>query len=110
MAVAIGKAPAVVQELVMMYGVNKKDSFHRTPLMFAALGNNRRASVSTLLRCSAGVDLQDVSGLTALHVACYHGNTSAINALLSKKASIGATDKLVSKRGTRELASNEVRF
>ena len=96
MAAAIGKSPGVIRELVMMFGVNKLDTSSRTPLMFAALGNNKSSSCATLLRCSAEVDLQDISGLTALHVACYHGNKSAASILLSNKASIATRDKLVS--------------
>ena len=39
MAVAVGKHPGVIRNLVMMFGVDKCDEFGRTPLMFAALGN-----------------------------------------------------------------------
>lgn len=96
MAAAIGKSPGVIRELVMMFGVNKLDNSQRTPLMFAALGNNKSSTCSTLLKCSADVDLQDTSGLTALHVACYHGNKSAARILLANKASIAIKDKIVS--------------
>ncbi len=85
-----------MRELVMMFGVNKEDDYKRTPLMFAALGNNRRSSVSTLLECGADVNRQDVSGLTALHVACYHGNKAAANVLLNKGAVIDILDAKVS--------------
>jgi len=95
MAAAIGKSSGVIRELVMMFGVNKLDNSHRTPLMFAALGNNKNSSCSTLLRCSADVNLQDVNGLTALHVACYHGNKSAARILLSNGASIAIKDHIV---------------
>ena len=97
MAVAIGKSPGVVRELVMMFGVNKLDDFKRTPLMFAALGNNKRSSCSTLIECGADVNRQDISGLTALHVACYHGNKAATNVLLNKGAIINIIDATVSK-------------
>ena len=39
MAVAIGKSPGVIKNLVMMFGVDQTDDQGRTPLMFAALGN-----------------------------------------------------------------------
>ena len=39
MAVAIGKSPGVIRNLVMMFGVDKQDEHGRTPLMFAALAN-----------------------------------------------------------------------
>ena len=39
MAVAIGKHPGVIKNLVMMFGVDKCDEYNRTPLMFAAKGN-----------------------------------------------------------------------
>ena len=85
-AVAIGRTSGVVRELVLMFGVNKLDDSNRTPLMFAALGNNRKSSCSMLIDCGADLNLQDVNGLTALHVACYHGHKSATNILLSKGA------------------------
>ncbi len=95
MAAAIGKSPGVIRELVMMFGVDKLDNSHRTPLMFAALGNNKRSSCQTLIKCSADVNKQDSSGLTALHVACYHGNKSAASILLANKASIAEKDNAV---------------
>lgn len=95
MAAAIGKRPGVIRELVMMFGVNKLDNSCRTPLMFAALGNNKSSSCNTLLGCSADVNAQDSSGLTALHVACYHGNVSAASILLSHQASVASTDNKV---------------
>lgn len=94
-AVAVGKRPGVIRELVMMFGANKEDDFKRTPLMFAALGNNKRSSINTLIECCADVNRQDVSGLTALHVACYHGNRTAVNVLLSKGASTNILDAKV---------------
>ena len=51
--------------------------------------------MSTLIDCGAVVDKQDDSGLTALHVACYHGAKEATRVLLSKKASVATTDKMV---------------
>ncbi len=39
MAVAIGKSPGVIRNLVMMFGVDKQDEQGRTPLMFAVLAN-----------------------------------------------------------------------
>ena len=95
MAGAIGKAPAVIKQLVMMFGVNQLDDQQRTPLMFAALGNNKDSSCNTLIACAADVDMQDASGLTALHVSCYHGNKSAAAALLANKANIAIRDNLV---------------
>ncbi len=94
-AVAIGRSPGVIRELVMMFGANKEDEFKRTPLMFAALGN-KRSSISTLIECRADVNRQDSSGLTALHVACYHGNKTAVLVLLSKGASVDILDAKVS--------------
>ena len=84
-----------MRELVMMFGVNQLDDSNRTPLMFAALGNNRRSSCSTLIDCGANVNLQDIYGLTALHVACYHGNKSAANVLLSRGAVLEMLDAKV---------------
>ena len=54
----------------MIFGVNQLDDSNRTPLMFAALGNNRRSSCSTLIDCGvkSNVNLKDIYGLTALHV------------------------------------------
>lgn len=95
MAVAIGKSPGVIRQLVMMFGVNKRDEYKRTPLMFAALGN-RSSSCSTLIECGAEIDRQDICGLTALHVACYHGNKAATNILLRKGASVCLFDNTVS--------------
>ena len=100
MAVAIGKSSGVVRQLVMMFGVNKRDEYKRTPLMFAALGNNKSSSCSTLIECGAEVDRQDICGLTALHVACYHGNKAAAGVLLSKGASVCKFDNTVSYIGT----------
>ena len=96
MAVAVGKSPGVVRQLVMMFGVNKRDEYNRTPLMFAALGNNKNSSCGTLIECGAETDRQDICGLTALHVACYHGNKAAASVLLSKHASVCLFDKTVS--------------
>ena len=96
MAVAIGKSSGVVRQLVMMFGVNKRDEYNRTPLMFAALGNNKSSSCSTLIDCGAEVDRQDICGLTALHVACYHGNKAAASVLLNRKASVCIFDNTVS--------------
>jgi hypothetical protein len=93
MAVAIGKSPGVIKNLVMMFGVDQTDDHGRTPLMFASLGN-KRASCSTLIDCGAVPDKQDDSGLTALHVACYHGAKEATRVLLAKKASVAITDKM----------------
>ena len=95
MAAAIGKRPGVIRELVMMFGVNKLDNSCRTPLMFAALGNNKGSTCSSLLKCSADVNAQDVSGLTALHVACYHGNVSAAGILIANQASVASKDNKV---------------
>ena len=97
MAVAIGKSSGVVRQLVMMFGVDKLDDFKRTPLMFAALGNNKASSCSTLIECGADINRQDISGLAAVHVACYHGNKAALSALLSKRAAIDVIDNLVIK-------------
>jgi len=94
-AVATGKRPGVVRELVMMFGVNKLDDSQRTPLMFAALGNNKRSSCSTLIEFGANVNQQDTSGLTALHVACYYGNKNAAGVLLNKGAVLNILDKKV---------------
>lgn len=96
MAVAIGKSPGVVRQLVMMFGVNKRDEYNRTPLMFAALGNNKNSSCKTLIECGAEPDRQDICGLTALHVACYHGNKAAASVLLGKQASVCLFDNTVS--------------
>ncbi len=96
MAVAIGKSSGVVRQLVMMFGVNKRDEYNRTPLMFAALGNNKSSSCSTLIDCGAEIDRQDICGLTALHVACYHGNKAAASVLLNRKASVCVFDNTVS--------------
>ncbi len=76
----------------MMFGANKEDDHKRTPLMFAALGNNKKSSINTLVECRADVNRQDISGLTALHVACYHGNKTAAKVLLSKGAIIDILD------------------
>ena len=95
MAAAMGNRPGVLRELIMMFGVNKLDNSRRTPLMFAALGNNKGSTCSTLLKCSADVDSQDTSGLTALHVACYHGNVSAAGTLLTYHASVDIRDNKV---------------
>lgn len=95
MAVAIGKSPGVIRELVMMFGVDKLDDFKRTPLMFAALGNNKKASCSTLIDCGADINHRDIRGLTALHVACYHGNRAAANVLLNKGSLIDIIDATV---------------
>ena len=115
MAVAVGKHPGVIRHLVMMFGVDQTDEHGRTPLMFAALGNKvcfraffsckyyannghkitQRASCSTLIECGANRNMQDNSGLTALHVACYHGAKEACRVLLSKKVSISTADKMV---------------
>eukprot|EP00731_Ephydatia_muelleri_P018033 Em0011g73a len=92
MAAAIGKAPGVLSNLVMMFGVDTMDEYKRTPLMFAALGN-KRASCSTLIECGADVNHRDSSGLTPLHVACYHGNRDALGILLNKGAITGLTDR-----------------
>ena len=54
------------------------------------------SSVSALVDCGAEVNHRDSSGLTAIHVACYHGNKRALTALLNKQASVIITDKLVS--------------
>lgn len=96
MAVAVGKSPGVVRQLVMMFGVNKRDEYNRTPLMFAALGNNKNSSCRTLIECGAEADRQDICGLTALHVACYHGNKAAASVLLGKQASVCLFDNTVS--------------
>ena len=55
----------------------------------------QRASCSTLIDCGADLNASDASGLTALHVACYHGAREAARVLLSKKASVTKTDKMV---------------
>ena len=55
----------------------------------------QRASCSTLIDCGANCDVQDKSGLTALHVACYHGAKEATRVLLNKKASVVTVDRMV---------------
>lgn len=113
MAAATGKRSGVLKNLIMMFGVDAQDECGRTPLMFAALGNKVRCSVpqyacsvatlpcpqrtccSTILECSAEVDNQDHSGLTALHVACYHGSKDALGVLLAKHASLTIFDRMV---------------
>ena len=79
----------------MMFGVDKTDSESRTPLMFAALNNNKNSCCLTLLKANARVHLKDDDGFTALHIACYNGNRSALSVLLSYKASISAEDNEV---------------
>ena len=105
MAVAIGKSSGVVRQLVMMFGVNKRDEYKRTPLMFAALGNNKSSSCSTLIDCGAEIDRQDICGLTALHVACYHGNKAAVSVLLNKGASVCKFDNTVSSSCSDQTSS-----
>jgi len=95
MASCLGKSPGVLRELIMMFGVDKRDNRDRTPLMFAALGNNKSSCCLTLLKSNANVDLQDDNGFTALHIACYNGNKSAVSALLTNKASLSLEDKQV---------------
>lgn len=95
MAAAIGKSAGIMRELLTMFGVDKRDNDKRTPLMFAALGNNKGSTCTTLLKNFARIDLQDDNGVTALHVACYNGNGSAVGVLLSHKASISVEDNNV---------------
>ena len=61
--------------------------------------HTQRSSCITLIECGADVNHCDSTGLTALHVACYHGNREVLGALLSKKASVDIKDKLVSRGG-----------
>lgn len=55
----------------------------------------QKSSCTALIDCGADVNRQDSSGLTALHVACYHGNKEATNVLLSKRAAVDIRDKMV---------------
>ena len=57
--------------------------------------HTQRSSCTALVDCGADVNRQDSSGLTALHVACYHGNKEATNVLLSKRAAVDIRDKMV---------------
>ena len=58
----------------------------------------QRSSCIALIDCGADVNRQDSSGLTALHVACYHGNREATNVLLSIRADVDIRDKMVCAR------------
>ena len=58
----------------------------------------QKSSCIALIDCGADVNRQDSSGLTALHVACYHGNREATNVLLSKRAAVDIRDKMVCAR------------
>ena len=95
MASCLGKSPGVLRELIMMFGVDKRDNKDRTPLMFAALGNIKNSCCLTLIKSNATVDLQDDNDFTALHIACCNGNKSAVNVLLANKASLSLEDKQV---------------
>ncbi len=95
MAASVGKSPGVMRELMMMFGVDKRDHKNRTPLMFAALSNNKNSCCMTLLKTNAKVHLKDDNGFTALHIACYNGNRSALTVLLSYKANVAAEDNQV---------------
>ena len=69
----------------------------------------KRASCSTLVECGAVCDKQDNSGLTALHVACYHGAKEATRVLLAKKASVATADKMVERYYCRwELVTGDL--
>ena len=95
MAASVGKSPGVLKELIAMFGVDKRDSKNRTPLMFSALNIYRANCCMSLLKANAKTQLQDDNGFTAVHIACYNGNRSALNALLSYKASLFKSDNLV---------------
>jgi len=95
LASSVGKSPNVLKELIAAFGVDKRDGKNRTPLMFSALNKYRTNCCMSLLKANAKAQLQDDNGFTALHIACYNGNRTALNALLSYKASLFKPDNLV---------------
>ncbi|XP_019853211.1 PREDICTED: uncharacterized protein LOC109582743 isoform X2 [Amphimedon queenslandica] len=84
----------VIKHLIHWYGVDQLDDRHRTPLMFAALGN-KATSCRTLLEYGSVPDNRDKSGLTAVHIACYHGHKEALAVLASKGANVAIKDKML---------------
>ena len=48
-----------------------------------------------LIKCGAVIDKREISGLTAVHIACYHGSNDALKVLLSKGANTTVVDRMV---------------
>ncbi|XP_065196960.1 uncharacterized protein LOC135828437 [Sycon ciliatum] len=74
-----------LKKLVQQYGVDICDEDQRTPLMYAAMGDSRKAC-QVLLQLGADVDKVDTCGLAAVHWAAYTDKPQALQALLKHGA------------------------
>ena len=72
--------------------VDSRDNNHRTPLMWAAKRNQLKCA-EILFDFKASLDLQDIGGHSALHVACAQGHAAFVSLLLDRGASLTLCNK-----------------
>ena len=53
------------------------------------------SAARALLEWGAKINAQEEGGLTALHIACYHGSKDVVAVLISHKANVTITDRMV---------------
>jgi hypothetical protein len=70
-----GKKPEMLLLLLALGGnINSKDSYGRTPLMWACYGGDNYDLITILIEWGADLNIQDVTGYTALHWAVVSSN------------------------------------
>jgi ankyrin repeat protein len=91
-AAANGERSGVLENLVLMCGVDLRDSAGRTAAMYAIVGKQIRC-LNLLLRCGADVNTTDKAGNTLLLWAVYGGNHDGAASLLKNGALVTIPDR-----------------
>ncbi|XP_065834711.1 kinesin-like protein KIF3A isoform X2 [Oscarella lobularis] len=90
-AAAKGEKPGVLENMILMCGVDVRDKEGRTPCMYSIIENQLKC-LQIFLSCSADIQAVDEDGNTPLLWAVYKGNSKAVLLLLRAGASVGFPD------------------
>ena len=88
LAVIKNDLPLVKQLLAQGAEINETNKFGFTPLMLAALRENRNAVVDTLLAEGADTNIRGVEGSTVLYWASMYSGPGVLKALIKAKAKV----------------------
>ena len=95
--------------------VDSRDNNYRTPLMWSVKRKNIKCAL-ILLDNKASVDLQDMDGDSAFHVACGQGHADIASLLLDRGASLTLRNKqehtcldVAAKAGSSDVAMTIVK-